>query len=119
MFLNIIRWLAVIPAVWLASVFALLPLLPVALAAERFIPHIGHILRITITVVAYFIYGGVLVLVGGWVAPSHKGVVVIVVAIYSIIEAWRRCFIYSHFAKIAYWNAAATALGSITVASNF
>ena len=119
MLLNIIRWLAVIPAVWLASMFTLFSLLQIALAAERFIPRIGHIVRIMITVAAYFFYGGVLVSVGGWVAPSHKTVVVIILAIYSIIEAWRRCFIYSHFGKIAYWNCSSHVLGSFTAALIF
>ncbi len=119
MFLNIIRWLAVIPAVLLARGLAMKPLMPVVLAAERLGPRIGYILHMTISVIAYFIYGAVLVLVGGWVAPSHKNVVVVIVAVFSIIEAWRRCYIFSHFTKAAYLNAVATALGSITVALIF
>lgn len=119
MFLNIIRWLAVIPAVWLMRALAMLPFMPVAVAAERLGPRIGYILHMAITLFAYFFYGAVLVLVAGWVAPSHKNVVVVVVAVFSIIEAWRRCYIFSHFTKAAYLNAAATALGSITAVSNF
>ena len=119
MILDVIRWVALIPALSLVNAFAMLPLLPVALAAERLGPRVGPILRSTVSGIAYLFYGAALVFVGGWVAPNHKVVVVDLVTIFSIFEAWRRCYIFSHFTKNAYLYAAATALGSIIVASQF
>jgi|SRR6266850_1679188 len=118
--LQILRWLAVIPSAWLASLACILASGKVGALAERLAGEvIGGALHRMLTVIAYFFYGFLFVAVGGWVAPSHNMVVVVLFTVFSIIEAWRRCFIFGHFTKFAYLNGAAAALGALTVATNW
>ena len=63
-------------------------------------------------------HAAVLVLLAEWIAPNHKKLIGLLAALFSIVEAWRRCYIYAHFTRMAYPNAFATALGSIVAAYN-
>jgi hypothetical protein len=119
MLLNILRWIVLIPAVYVITTLLFAALMRVAVAFERLGgPRVGLALRLVFTIVAYFCFGAVLVLVAEWIAPSQQKLVGLLAALFSIIEAWRRCYIYAHFTRMAYPNAIATALGSIIAAYN-
>src|SRR5882724_5851060 len=108
MILDVIRWVALIPIVYIVPTLVLAALLRVAVAFERS----GWItLRLVFTVAVYFVFGAVMVLLAVWIAPNHKKLIGLLVALFSIVEAWRRCHIYAHFTRMAYPNAFATALG--------
>ena len=79
-------------------------------------PRIGVALRLAFTAIVYFLFGSVVVFVAVWIAPAQQKLVGLLAALFSIIEAWRRCYIYAHFTRMAYPNAIATALGSIIAA---
>ena len=115
MILDVIRWIALIPIVYVVTTLLLAALLHIAVAFERW----GWIaLRLVFTVAVYFVFGAVLVLLAEWIAPNHKKLIGLLAALFSIVEAWRRCYIYAHFTRMAYPNAFATALGSIVAAYN-
>lgn len=117
---TVIRWILLIPAVGLTTSLILKIFLPKPLIAERLGGRqFGNHLRSFITVLAYFLYGFFPVAVGGWIAPSYKIIVGILLALFSVVEALRRSYIFSHFTKSAYSNAAATIIGSVIAATNF
>ena len=87
-----------------------------AVALEACGGRIGVALRVASTIVSYFLFGAVLVLLAVWIAPSHQSVVAPLAVLFSILEAWRRCVMYRDISRLAYPNAIARVLGSIIAA---
>ena len=120
---DTLRWIIFVPVAWLLSHLSLLVTGQIGLFIEylnkdRARAAIPTIIGI-IGVVGYFFYGFVFVVVGGLLAPTHKLLVVVVLAAFYSLEAWRRCVRFAAITNWAYGNAVATIVGAITVVFTF
>jgi len=112
---DILRWIALPIAGYYIPTLTLALLLSVTLGLESLGGQkYGHILRNISTVVAYFIFGTILVIVARWIAPNHKEATAMIAALYTILESWRRCVMYKATSSLAYPNAIAGSFGAIT-----